>query len=320
MRAVICDGFGGSEVMRLGEIDTPAPGPGEVLIRVHAAGVNPVDWKIREGGLAHLFPCKLPLIPGWDAAGTVAALGEGVRGLAVGERVWAFCRKPDIQWGTYAEYVVMGADGVAPMPAAFTFAQAAAVPLAALTAWQSMLEVAKLRPGQTALIHAGAGGVGGFAVPIAKWAGATVIATAKTANHAYVRELGADHVIDYGTGDFVAATRALAPDGVDMAFGTVGGETLARSYQTVKPGGILVSITGKTDRELAERLGIRCKYVFVRPDAGHLRRLAGLADQGILKVPEIVEMPLARAAEALDLSRTGHVRGKIVLRIVLGVG
>lgn len=315
MRAVICDAFGGAEVMRLGEIDTPSPGPGEVLIRIHAAGVNPVDWKIREGGLARLFPCKFPLIPGWDAAGTVAALGDGVRGLEMGERVWAFCRKPDIQWGTYAEYVVMSADGVAPMPAALTFAQACTVPLAALTAWQSLLEVAKLRPGQTVLIHAGAGGVGGFAVPIAKWAGATVIATAKEANHAYVRELGADHLIDYSTEDFVAATRALAPEGVDMAFGTVGGEVLARSYQTVKPGGILVSITDKTDRELAERLGIRCKYVFVKPDAGHLRRLASLFDQGVLKVPEIVEMPLSRAAEALELSRTGHVRGKIALTV-----
>ncbi len=315
MKAILCDQFGGSEVMRLAEIETPSPGPGEVLIRIHAAGVNPVDWKIREGGLARLFACKFPLIPGWDAAGTVAALGDGVTGLSPGERVWAFCRKPDIQWGTYAEYVVMSADGVAGMPAGLTFAQASTVPLAALTAWQSMLEVAQLRPGQSVLIHAGAGGVGGFAVSIAKWVGAKVIATAKAANHDYVRALGADHVIDYSTSDFVAATRTLAPEGVDMAFGTVGGEVLTRSYETVKPGGILVSITDKTDRELAERLGIRCKYVFVKPDASHLRRLAGLADQGILKVPEIVEMPLARAAEALDLSRTGHVRGKIVLTV-----
>ncbi|CUW41019.1 NADPH:quinone reductase; Zinc-containing alcohol dehydrogenase superfamily [Magnetospirillum sp. XM-1] len=315
MKAILCDRFGGSEVMRLGEIETPSPGPGEVLIRIHAAGVNPVDWKIREGGLARLFPCKFPLIPGWDAAGTIAALGDGVTGLSVGERVWSFCRKPDIQWGTYAEYVVMSADSVAPMPANYTFAQASTVPLAALTAWQSLLEVAQLRSGQSVLIHAGAGGVGGFAVPIAKWVGATVIATAQAANHDYVRSLGADHVIDYATEDFVAATSVLAPEGVDMAFGTVGGEVLTRSYETVKPGGLLVSITDKTDRDLAERLGIRCKYVFVKPDAGHLRRLSSLAEQGVLRVPDIVEMPLARAAEALDLSRTGHVRGKIVLTV-----
>ncbi|ARJ65738.1 hypothetical protein WV31_08760 [Magnetospirillum sp. ME-1] len=315
MKAIICDRFGGPEVMRLDEIETPTPGPGEVLIRVHAAGVNPVDWKIREGGLARLFPCKFPLIPGWDAAGTIAALGDGVTGLSLGERVWSFCRKPDIQWGTYAEYVVMSADGVAPMPANYTFAQASTVPLAALTAWQSLLEVAQLRPGQSVLIHAGAGGVGGFAVPMAKWVGARVIATAQAANHEYVRALGADHVIDYAAEDFVAATRALAPEGVDMAFGTVGGEVLTRSYETVRAGGLLVSITDKTDKDLAERLGIRCKYVFVKPDSGHLRRLASLAEQGVLRVPDIVEMPLARAAQALDLSSTGHVRGKIVLTI-----
>ncbi|KIM00209.1 Bifunctional protein: zinc-containing alcohol dehydrogenase quinone oxidoreductase (NADPH:quinone reductase) [Paramagnetospirillum magnetotacticum MS-1] len=315
MKAILCDQLGGLDVMRLAEIPIPSPGPGEVLIRVHAAGVNPVDWKIMEGGLARLFPCKFPLIPGWDAAGTVAALGDGVTSLSLGERVWSFCRKPDIQWGTYAEYVVMSADGVAPMPANLTFAQASTFPLAALTAWQSLLEVAQLRAGQRVLIHAGAGGVGGFAVPLAKWAGATVIATAKAGNHDYVRDLGADHVIDYATDDFTAATRALAPEGVDMAFGTVGGEVLARSYETVRPGGILVSITDKTDKDRAEGLGIRCKYVFVKPDAGHLRRLSALTEQGVLRVPEIVEMPLARAAEALALSRTGHVRGKIVLNV-----
>jgi NADPH2:quinone reductase len=315
MQAILCDRFGGAEVMEYREIETPTPGPGEVLIRIHAAGVNPVDWKIREGGLARLFPCKFPLIPGWDAAGTIAALGDGVTGLSLGERVWSFCRKPDIQWGTYAQYVVMSADGVAPMPANLTFAQASTVPLAALTAWQSLLEVAQVRPGQSVLIHAGAGGVGGFAIPIAKWAGACVIATAKEANHTYVRTLGADHVIDYSAADFVAATRALCPEGVDMAFGTVGGEVLTRSYETVKPGGILVSITDKTDKDLAERLGIRCKYVFVKPDARHLRHLAALAEQGILQMPDIIEMPLEQAAQALDLSRTGHVRGKIVLTV-----
>lgn len=313
MKAVVCERFGGSEVMELRDIDTPSPQAGEVLIRVHAAGVNPVDWKIREGGLARLFPCKFPLIPGWDAAGTIAALGEGVNGLSVGERVWSFCRKPDIQWGTYAEYVTMAADGVAPMPAGLTFAQASTVPLAGLTAWQSLADVARLQSGQSVLIHAGAGGVGGFAVPIAKWMGARVIATARAENHDYVRALGADHVIDYSTEDFVEALRALEPRGVHMVFGTVGGEVLERSYEVVKPGGILVSITDKTDKERAERLGIRCKYVFVKPDAVGLRRLAGLVEQGVLKIPDLIEMPLSRAAEALEQSRTGHLRGKIAL-------
>jgi NADPH2:quinone reductase len=313
MKAVIVESFGGAEVMRWGEIETPRPGPGEVLIRIRATAVNPVDWKIREGNLARLFPCKFPLIPGWDAAGTIAALGEGVTGFAIGERVWSFCRKPDIQWGTYAEYVTMSADAVAPMPASLSFTQASAIPLAGLTAWQSLFDLADIRPGQTVLIHAGAGGVGSLAVPLAKWAGATVISTARAGNHDYVRSLGADHVIDYTTRDFVAATRELFPEGVDFAYGTVGGEVLARSYDTVKPGGILISITDKTDKDAAERLGIRVKYLFVKPNGPQLRRLAALLDNGTLVPPEIEEMKLSQAAEALERSRQGHGRGKIVL-------
>ncbi|OAN53930.1 hypothetical protein A6A04_13655 [Paramagnetospirillum marisnigri] len=315
MKAWVLDAFGPPDSLVWRDIETPRPAPGEVLIRVRAAGVNPVDWKIAEGGLARLFPCKFPLIPGWDAAGTVAALGEGVEGFAIGEKVWSFCRKPDIQWGTYAEYVAMDAAAVAPMPASADFAQASAIPLAGLTAWQSLFDVAHIRPGQTVLIHAGAGGVGSLAVPLAHWAGARVIATARAANHDYVRGLGADLVIDYTAEDFARAVRRAAPDGVDVAFGTVGGEVLARSYETVKPGGILVSITDKTDKDLAERLGIRVKYVFVKPDGAQLRRLAGLMDQGILPAPEMVEMPMAQAAEALAHSRTGHVRGKIALMV-----
>ncbi|RAU21294.1 NADP-dependent oxidoreductase [Paramagnetospirillum kuznetsovii] len=315
MKAMILDRFGPPETLEWREIATPVPAAGEVLIRVRAAGVNPVDWKIAEGGLARLFPCGFPLIPGWDAAGTIAALGEGVTGFSIGERVWSFCRKPDIQWGTYAEYVTMDASAVAPMPANASFAQASTIPLAGLTAWQSLFDVAQVRPGQSVLIHAGAGGVGSLAVPLAKWAGATVIATAGAANHDYVRGLGADHVIDYAAQDFVTEVKALCPDGVDFAYGTVGGEVLTRSYQTVKPGGILVSITDKTDKDLGEQLGIRVKYLFVKPDGGQLRRLAGLMDSGILAAPEIEEFPLPHAAEALDRSKSGHVRGKIVLTV-----
>lgn len=315
MKAMVIDGFGGPEVMRLTEIATPAPGPGEVLIRIRATSVNPVEWKIREGGLARLFPCLFPLVLGWDAAGTIAALGEGVTGFEIGDRVWSYCRKPDIQWGTYAEYVTMTADAVAPMPANLSFAQASTIPLVGLTSWQSLFDVAEIRPGQTVLIHAGAGGIGSLAVPLAKWAGATVIATARAANHDYVRGLGADHVIDYTAEDFVTATRALIPEGVDMVFGTVGGEVLTRSYEVVRPDGILVSITDKTDKDEAERRGIRVKYVFVQPNGAQLRRLAGLVESGVLSPPDISEMPLAKAAEALDISKRGHVRGKIVLMV-----
>ena len=313
MKAMVIDGFGGAEVMRWTEIPTPAPGPGEVLIRIHATSVNPVEWKIREGVLAKLFPHAFPLILGWDAAGTIASLGEGVTGFSIGERVWSYCRKPDIQWGTYAEYVTMAAEAVAPMPTNLSFAQASTIPLVGLTSWQSLFDVAEIRPGQTVLIHAGAGGIGSLAVPLAKWAGATVISTARSANHDYVRGLGADHVIDYTEQDFVTASRAVAPDGVDMVFGTVGGEVLNRSYDALKPGGILVSITDATDKDRAEALGVRVKYVFVSPNGPQLRRLAGLVEAGILKPPAIEEMPIERAAEALERSKHGHVKGKIVL-------
>ena len=201
------------------------------------------------------------------------------------------------------------------MPANQSFSQASTIPLAGLTAWQSLFDVAAIRPGQWVLIHAGAGGVGSLAVPLAKWAGANVLTTASPANHDYVRALGADHVIDYASEDFVAAVKALVPQGVDFAFATVGGEVLTRSYQVVKPGGILVSITDKTDKDLAERHGIRVKYVFVKPDGAQLRRLAGLMESGILPSPEIEELPLHKAAEALRRSRSGHVRGKIVLTV-----
>ncbi|CAA7623281.1 NADPH:quinone reductase [Candidatus Terasakiella magnetica] len=315
MKAMVLDGFGAASTLRWDEVATPSPAPGEVLIRVRATSVNPVDWKICEGALARLFPPQFPLIPGWDAAGTVAAVGDGVTDFAIGDRVWSFCRKPVIQWGTYAEYVTMTAEAVAPMPASMSFSEASTLPLAGLTAWQSLFQVAAIRPGQIVLIHAGAGGVGGFAVPMAKWAGATVISTASAANHDYVRSLGADHVIDYSAEDFVAAVRRIAPEGVDMAFGTVGGEVLKRSYETVKAGGILVSITDATDKAEGERRNIRVKYVFVQPNGEHLRHLAGLVESGILKAPDIEEMPLTRAVEALDRNKLGHVRGKIVLTV-----
>lgn len=315
MKAIVMKGFGGTEALIWQEIPTPTPAPGEVLIRIRAAGVNPVDWKIGEGGLARLFPCAFPLIPGWDAAGTIAALGEDVSGFAEGDRVWSFCRKPVIQWGTYAEYVTMPAHAVALMPGSLSFSQASAIPLAGLTAWQSLFDVAQLRPGQTVLIHAAAGGVGSLAVPLAKWAGATVIATARTANHHYVRSLGADHIIDYTTDDFVTAVKALAPTGVDLAFGTVGGDVLTRSYDVVRAGGLLISITDKTDKVLAESRGIRVKYVFVKPDGPQLQRLAGLLDSKTLQPPEIMEIPLTQAAEAMELSKSGHVRGKITLTV-----
>lgn len=315
MRAIVIDGFGGADRLRSAELPTPAPSSGEVLIRVACAGVNPVDWKIREGMLQTQFQHHFPLIPGWDAAGTVAALGEGVADFAINDRVWAYCRKPEVQWGCYAEFVTMPAEAVAMMPASFDFEQAAALPLVGLTSWQALFDTAGLREGQTVLIHAGAGGIGSLAVQLAKSAGATVIATASAGNHAYVGDLGADHVLDYTAEDFVAATRALFPDGVDVVYDTIGGDVLRRSYRVLRQGGFLVSIVDTPSADEAARVGVRQAFVFVAPNGDQLRQLAALVDAGRVRPPAITLMPLDEAADAQRLSRHGHVRGKIVLKV-----
>lgn len=315
MRAIVIDGFGSADRLRSAEVPAPAAAAGEVLIRIVAAGVNPVDWKIRKGFLDSLLPHRFPLIPGWDAAGTIAALGDGVAGFAVGDRVWAYCRKPKVQGGTYAEFVVMPAGAVAPMPARIGFAAAASMPLVALTSWQALFDTAGLTTGQSVLIHAGAGGIGSMAVQLARQAGATVVATASAANRVYVRELGAGHVIDYTAGDFAPAVRALFPGGVDVVFDTIGGETQARSYGVLRRGGFLVSIVDEPRAEEAARAGVRHAYVFVKPDAAQLRRIAALVDEGKIHPPAVTVMPLVEAAAAQRLSREGHVRGKIALQI-----
>ncbi|MFO1157111.1 MAG: NADP-dependent oxidoreductase [Rhodospirillales bacterium] len=315
MRAIVIDGFGGADLLRSAEIPAPAAAAGEVLIRIVAAGVNPVDWKIREGLLQSMLPHRFPLIPGWDAAGTIAALGDGVADFAVGDRVWAYCRKPKVQGGTYAEYVVVPAIGVAPAPARIGLVEAASMPLVTLTSWQALFDTAGLTTGQSVLIHAGAGGIGSMAVQLAKQAGATVIATAGAANRVYVRELGADHVIDYTAGDFVPAVRVLFPEGVDVVFDTIGGETQTRSYGVLRRDGFLVSIVEEPRPEEAAAAGVRHAFVFVKPDGAQLRRIAALVDEGKIHPPRVTVMPLTEAAAAQLRSQEGHVRGKIVLQI-----
>ena len=315
MRAVVFDAFGGAEKLRLAEVHKPAPVAGEVLIEVHAASVNPVDWKIREGMLADLFPYEFPITPGWDAAGVVAGLGKDVTAFRVGDKVYAYCRKPKVRHGTYADYVTMAADAVAPMPRNLDFAAASTIPLTGLTAWQSLFDTGKLSAGQKALIHAGAGGVGSLAIQFAKTAGAVVYTTARGRNHAYVKGLGADAAIDYTREKFVDAVRALAPEGVDLVFDTVGEHVQRESYKTLKRGGMLVSIVNLPESGEAERYGARTNFVFVSPNGGQLREIAALIEAGKVRPAEYEVMPLDRAAEAQERSRTGHVRGKIVLNI-----
>lgn len=315
MRAIVIDRFGGPEQLREARMPDPRPGPGEVLIRIACTSVNPVDWKIREGMLAELFPHLFPLIPGWDAAGTVQELGAGASGFSVGDRVYAYCRKPTVHAGTYCEYVAMDAAAVAPMPSNASFSEAAAIPLTGLTAWQSLFDTAKLKKGERVLVHGGAGGVGGLAVQFAKWAGATVYATSRPSNHDYVRSLGADAVFDYAREDVAAALRTAEPLGIDAVFDTVGGDVQRAGYKVLRPGGMLVSVVSIPDPEEARLHDARTGFVFVAPNGEQLRRIAALVEQGAVRPPAISEMRLEDAAKAQELSRAGHVRGKIVLRV-----
>lgn len=315
MRAMAIEEFGGPEKLKLMDLPEPHAGPGEVVVRAVAAGVNPVDWKIREGWLRGSFPHEFPVVPGWEVAGTIEEIGEGVSRFRKGERVFAYARKPVVQWGTYAELVAVPETGVAPMPSRLLFEEAAAVPLTGLTAYQSLFGSPGIGPGAVVLIHAGAGGVGHFAVQLAKNAGARVLATAGTSSQEFVLSLGAESVIDYTREDWSDAVDRLSPDGVDFVYDTLGGDTQKQSFDVLKPGGRLVSIVTPPDPALAKKRGVKAEYVFVEPSAAQLATLGGMCDAGKLKPSVQHIFPLADAAEAQDLSRAGHVHGKLVLAL-----
>lgn len=315
MKAIVIDSFGGVEKLHLKDVPTPTPADNEVLIQVHYAGVNPVDWKIREGALQGAYPQSFPMILGWDCSGTIKAVGKNVRNFKPGDEVFAYCRKPQIQWGTYAEYISFDASNVALKPKNINFAEAAAIPLACLTAWQAIFDFANLKKGQTILIHAGAGGVGGFAIQLAHNAGAKVITTASESNHPYVKKLGADFAIDYNKQNFVEKVREFAPQGVDVVFDTIGGKTLKDSIGLLKTGGALVTIIDRNVQSLKLPPTIKAGYVFVQPDGKELTQISNLIKDGKLKAPQIEELPLRDAAKAHEKSQGGHTRGKTVLKV-----
>lgn len=315
MKAAYYARFGGPELLNIGDVPKPRLASGEVLVRVRAAGVNPADWKIRSGLLKSVLPHAFPIIPGWDAAGEIAALGEGVTGYAVGQRVVACAMKMNIQWGTCAEYVAVPAEALAHTPNGLDDAQAASLPVAGLTAWQALVEFARVEAGQTVLVHAAAGGFGSFAVGIARHFGASVIGTCSPANADYVRGLGAETVIDYRRPDLKDALLAIAPEGVDVVLDAVGGETLNLSYNVVKPGGVLVSLGEQPDPDQCAHKDLLATRLGVRPVGAQLGELAALVAEGKVPLPEITTMPLERIAEAHRLSEAGHVRGKLVLTV-----
>jgi NADPH:quinone reductase-like Zn-dependent oxidoreductase len=308
MQAVRFHAYGGPDVLVVEEAPRPQPGAGEVLIRVQGAGVNPLDWKARAGHVKEWLQHRLPLIPGWDVSGVVEAVGEGVSAFKSRDRVYGMLNfKLD---GAYAEYVVAKAGILAPPPSLIDGIRAGAVPLAALTAWQALFDVAGLSYGQSVLIHAAAGGVGHFAVQFAKWKGARVIGTASAENIGFLQELGAAEAIDYKATRFEEAVRE-----VDVVLDPLGGDTQRRSWQVLKKGGILVSTLGISSPEAAREHKVRGEGVSVQPDSAQLSQIAALIDEGKVTPVVTAVLPLAEAARAHELSQAGHVRGKIVLKV-----
>lgn len=308
MFAITQHSFGGPEVLVGTEIERPRPGRGEVLVRVRAAGVNPVDAAVRAGYFPP-FP-EPPSVLGWDVAGTVEELGEGVTRFDVGDEVFGLARFP-AEAGAYAEYMTAPDKDLAPKPRALSMAEAGGLPLAGLTAWQALVDIAGVQSGQRVLIHAAAGGVGHLAVQIAKVRGAHVIATAREANHPFLKDLGADELIDYTVADFAATAGP-----VDVVFDLVGGEYAPRSLRVLRPGGLLVTAIGHNPgltADEAERHGMRFETVSVKPSGAGLVSLGVLAEAGRLRVHVGRELPLAEAAKAHTLAETESARGKTVL-------
>lgn len=314
MKAIVIEGFGGVDKLQMKEFITPKPGDNEVQFHVIYSGVNPVDWKIREGMLQRKIPHEFPLILGWEASGVISSVGKNVKSLKMGDEIFAYCRKPIVKWGTYSEYVCFDAEHVVLKPKNINFAQAASIPLTSLTAWQALFDTAHLKKGETVLIHAGSGGVGSMAIQLAKNAGAKIITTCSSKNFDYVKQLGADFPVDYTHMRFEDAVKKVAPNGVDVVFDTLGEDTLARSYDLLKPNGRIVSLV-EFPKPPADRKHIQAGYVFVRPDGSELKQIADLISVGIVIPPHIEEMHLDQAAEAQEKVRQGHTKGKIVLKI-----
>ena len=306
MKAIVVHEYGGPEVLKYEDVPRPEPKGDQVLVRVIAAGVNPVDALIRSGKYAKFFGTTLPLIPGYDIAGIVEKTGAKVTKLKTGDPIYAY-----VLWGGgYAEYAV-ATDGEASLkPKSLTYIEAAAVPLAALTAWQALIDTAKLRAGQTVLIHGGSGGVGSFAIQIAKARGAKVIATASTPNQDLLKQLGADVSIDYTTTKF----EEVAKD-VDVVLDSVGKDTLARSYSVVKKGGFIATLVAQPDQAELDKHGIRGASISVKPNANELAEITKLIEEKKIKPVVSQSLPLTEAVKAQEQAATHHTRGKIVLQV-----
>ncbi len=302
MQAIRYREFGGPEVLVLEQVPVPQPQAGQVRVKVTAAGVNPADWKTRSGRFKPPRPIPLPVIPGLEAAGTVDETGPGVTSFKVGQAVFG----PVI--GGYAEYVIAGASDLQPKPANLSFEEAASVPVGALTAWGSLIDVARVQSGQRVLVQGAAGGVGIFGVQLAHWKGAYVYGTASDGNGAFIRSLGVDQPIDYQAAPFEAVVHDL-----DIVFDTVGGEVFERSLSVIKKGGVLVTIAAQFSPDAGQAQGIRVARGG-RASVDVLGQIAGLLAAGKIKTYVSAVLPLSDARKAHEMSESGHTRGKIVLK------
>lgn len=332
MKAFIVDRYGSNDGVRFGEMPDPELRENDVLVQIHAASVNPLDLKIRDGKLKLILPYRLPLILGNDLAGVVVGVGSQVRRFKPGDEVYA--RPDQDRIGAFAEFISMNEDAVANKPKELTMEEAASLPLVGLTAWQALIERANLKKGQKVLIHAGSGGVGTFAIQLAKHVGAIVATTTSTANLDWVKRLGADIVIDYRKDDFETILRDY-----DVVLDTLGGETLKKSLRVLKPGGKLISLSGPPDPDFAKDIGstwtlrlvmrllsyrIRKKakrhhvsysFLFMRASGDQLREIGSLIDSGIIRPVVDRVFPFASTKEALVYVEKGRAKGKVIVKV-----
>jgi NADPH:quinone reductase-like Zn-dependent oxidoreductase len=310
MRAIVIDQYGDKDVLNEREVEQPDIGDNQVLISNRATSINPIDWKVREGYLKDMLPFEFPIILGWDAAGVIARKGKNVEGFEIGDRV--FARPDTTNRGTYAEYVAVDEHLLAPMPESMSFEEAAAIPLAGLTAWQCLVDFSDIQEGDKVLVHAGSGGVGSFAIQIAKSFGAHVASTASGKNEEFVKSLGTDRFINYKEEDFSEVLGDF-----DIVLDTMGGEVQANSYKVLKKGGKLVSIAEPPNEDEAIEYGVEAGFLWLEPKGEQLKQLADLYEKGELKPVIGNTFPFNEQGlkDAHALSETHHAKGKIVIKV-----
>ncbi len=317
MKAVYYEQHGDADVLQYGELPTPEPDSDQVLVKIAAAAVNPIDRRLRSGDLQEYISRTFPVVPGWDFSGTIVKIGSNVTNWKVGDEVVGLAFTWSIQHGTYAEYCPVDASAIALKPPGLSFVEAAALPLVSLTAWQALDEFAGLKQGQTVLIQAGAGGVGSVAIPIAKHLGAKVYTTTRSENFDYVMDRGADHPIDYTTRDYVEVINEMEPDGLDVVLESLYGDKIVEDAIHLTKNGGAVPYLNNEPPELADiaSRSIKTEFIHHRPDGEMLAMLMSLFASGDLPAPRVTTMDLSDARKAHEQSESMTTNGKLVLQV-----